>query len=79
MRLSGPGLLEIDGFPGGFRAPAIRGPALRANLALALEIERLVLDDAEREPSSAAVSRALFRLDIAGGVIGISMGVLLNR
>ncbi|MCZ6794341.1 MAG: hypothetical protein O7J95_12080 [Planctomycetota bacterium] len=68
VRLSGPGLLEIDGFPGGFRAPAIRGPALRANLALALEIERLVLEDAEREPSSAAVSRALFRLELPARV-----------
>ena len=68
VRPGGPGLLEIDGYPALVAAPAVRGPALRADLAMALLLHRLLLENSGVEPSTERVALALSRVELPARV-----------
>ncbi len=62
VRRLGVGWLAIDGVDGAVEAPAIRGPALRTDLSIALELHRRWAADAERPTAPDALRRALATL-----------------
>ena len=59
---AGNGLLEIDGIPEVIKAPAVRGPGLRADLAVALSLYRSVLEHLDRPLKTESLRTALGHL-----------------
>ena len=59
---AGNGLLEIDGIPEAIKAPAVRGPGLRADLAVALSLYRSVLEHLDRPLKTESLRTALGHL-----------------
>ena len=64
---AGSGHVEIAGY-GRFEAPAVRGPALRHDLAVALELHRLALEASGRRPVAARIAGALATLELPARV-----------
>ena len=58
----GNGFLEIEGIPGPIKAPAVRGPGLRADLAVAMSLYRAVLDHLDRPLTPRSLRKALENL-----------------
>lgn len=56
------GLLEIEGIPEAIKAPAVRGPGLRADLAVALSLYRSVLEHLDRPLKTESLRTALDHL-----------------
>ena len=63
-----PGFVQIEGLTHPVSAPTVRGPALRANLAVALTLFRLVLEASGRSLSPDRVVDALGRLRLPARV-----------
>ena len=59
---AGNGLLEIEGIPEAIKAPAVRGPGLRADLAVALSLYRSVLEYLDRPLKTESLRTALDNL-----------------
>lgn len=59
VQLNDTGLIEIDGIPGAFEAPAIRGPGIRADLAISIALYRAVLESLEKRIETARLRSAL--------------------
>ena len=59
---AGNGLLEIEGIPETIKAPAVRGPGLRADLAVALSLYRSVLEYLDRPLKTESLRTALDNL-----------------
>jgi dihydrofolate synthase/folylpolyglutamate synthase len=68
VELAGPGLLRIPGSAQALPSGPVRGPALRLDLAIALEIAKRILTAAGREPRPATVARALSSLSLPARV-----------
>jgi dihydrofolate synthase/folylpolyglutamate synthase len=68
VRLAGPGLLEIDGMAQPVESSAIRGPALRADLSIALAIHERILESLGRSPLPERIAGALAALQLPARV-----------
>lgn len=59
VKLNCDGLLEIDGIQGVFKAPAIRGPGIRADLAISIALYRTVLRNLDKQLDTIQLRSAL--------------------
>ena len=62
------GLIEIEGIPGPISAPTVRGPGLRADLAVAMSLYHAVLDHLDRTPDIDQLRDALENLRLPARV-----------
>ena len=64
----GHGCIEIEGIPGPISAPAVRGPGLRADLAVAMSLYHAVLEHLDKPPGLDPLRDALENLHLPARV-----------
>ena len=68
VKLNCDGLLEMDGIQGAFQAPAIRGPGIRADLAISIALYRAVLEKLDKQLDTVQLRSALKNLRLPARV-----------